>query len=180
MGGLIIAAVIRTYNSYDVENSKIQNKAHKGELVLNYHNYLNNYQGTDNKTMLVDIRNKEIFDKNHIENAVNIPLNDLFMNEALKSLKKHKGNIVIYSESEDNSVIATLLLQSIGFSNIYALAGNHSIFKDNIINNYEKPYLFYNSEKMKWNYPNFFQDKTMDSDIHIPEPKNIRVQGGCI
>lgn len=72
------------------------------------------------KVILLDVRTEEEFECFHIENSINISVQDLSDN--LHKLKKHKNdNIIVYCGSGVRSKVATQLLIVNGFSKVYDL-----------------------------------------------------------
>ncbi|WP_373599360.1 rhodanese-like domain-containing protein [Paraclostridium bifermentans] len=89
-----------------------------------------NYKNIDNKklkemikdknTLLIDIRTEEEFEEKKIENAINIPLQNLMYN--IDDISDYKDkNIIVYCRSGHRSITACNLLELEGFKNIYNL-----------------------------------------------------------
>jgi rhodanese-related sulfurtransferase len=71
--------------------------------------------------MLLDVRSPEEFAGGHIDDAVSIPVQELA--GRLDELGDKAGEIVVYCQSGGRSAMATRLLQSNGFANVYDLGG---------------------------------------------------------
>lgn len=70
--------------------------------------------------LLVDVRTKEEFEEVHIENSINIPLQDLLYN--IDELQDYNDkDIIIYCRSGHRSITACNLLSIEGFNKLYNL-----------------------------------------------------------
>lgn len=74
--------------------------------------------------MLIDCRTKEEFDEGHLEDAVNIPVQDLMKGEfgMLATIPKDT-EIRCYCASGARSQVAKQILESSGYTNIHNLGG---------------------------------------------------------
>lgn len=70
--------------------------------------------------LLIDVRTKEEYDSNHIEGAINIPLDDISSQIESKVKKKDK-KIIVYCQSGNRSNMARGILKKLGYTNIYDL-----------------------------------------------------------
>nr|YP_009314608.1 Molybdopterin biosynthesis protein [Liagoropsis maxima]SCW22862.1 Molybdopterin biosynthesis protein [Liagoropsis maxima] len=97
-------------NKYYPQQNTINSKLAYENLSINFlHKYLKNYK---NITYLVDIRSSNEYESQHLQYAINIPLNKLQDQNNLKILKKQakNKNIIIYCNSYSRSKIASVLL----------------------------------------------------------------------
>lgn len=70
--------------------------------------------------LLLDIRTKEEYEADKIDNAINIPLQDLLYE--LDDLEEYKDKkVVVYCRSGHRSITACNLLSISGFNNLYNL-----------------------------------------------------------
>lgn len=70
------------------------------------------------ETIMIDVRTKEEYESGHIENAINIPYDDINN----KTLKKQKNiNIIVYCQSGNRSKTAANTLIKLGYKNVYDL-----------------------------------------------------------
>ena len=77
------------------------------------------YEIIKNKSFtLIDVRTKEEYNTGHIENALNIPLDDIANINLDKSTK-----IAVYCRTGKRSSEAALQLEKMGYNNIYDLGG---------------------------------------------------------
>ena len=76
----------------------------------------------ENDYVIVDVRTKEEYDLKHIENAINIPYNEIDDNTKLDKEK----TILVYCKSGNRSNVAYRLLKSLGYK-VYDLGALESI-----------------------------------------------------
>ncbi len=70
--------------------------------------------------LLLDIRTKEEYEEGTIDNAINIPLQDLLYE--VDDLEEYKDKkVVVYCRSGHRSITACNLLSMSGFNNLYNL-----------------------------------------------------------
>lgn len=70
--------------------------------------------------LLLDIRTKEEYEEGKIDNAINIPLQDLLYE--VDDLEEYKDKkVVVYCRSGHRSITACNLLSMSGFNNLYNL-----------------------------------------------------------
>ena len=73
-------------------------------------------QINDPNTTFVDVRSAWEYDEEHIENALNIPLEEL--NGNIEKLKSLKGSIVFYCRSGNRSGVGVILAKNAGLTNV--------------------------------------------------------------
>jgi phage shock protein E len=71
----------------------------------------------EGKAVLVDVREPWEYNEQHIERALNIPLNEI--TRKIADLKKMNGPFVLYCRSGNRSGMAMNLLKQAGISNAY-------------------------------------------------------------
>jgi rhodanese-related sulfurtransferase len=75
---------------------------------------------------LIDIRSAELFSRGHAENAVNIPARQILEKESdrfFSQLQKEGKAAIMYGNSELQATSPWLLLQQLGYRNVYRLKG---------------------------------------------------------
>lgn len=70
------------------------------------------------KAIIIDVRTKEEYESGHIENAINIPYDNI-NNKTINNSKD--TNIIVYCKSGNRSKIAANTLIKLGYKNIYDL-----------------------------------------------------------
>ena len=77
---------------------------------------------TENKTVIVDVREDDEWNEHHIYGAVHIPLGQL--NKRLSELESYKNSpIITQCQSGKRSAQAQIALKSAGFSKVYNMEG---------------------------------------------------------
>jgi len=69
------------------------------------------------KAIVIDVRESWEYNEQHIQNSLNIPLNEIPVK--LNELKKMKGPFVLYCRSGNRSGFAVSLLKQAGINNAY-------------------------------------------------------------
>ena len=77
---------------------------------------------TSGKYVIIDVRDSEEYADGHIQNAINIPVNDI-ENYVEKIILNKNFNIVVYCRSGARSLTASHKLKKLGYSNIYDMGG---------------------------------------------------------
>lgn len=73
------------------------------------------------RAILIDVRTFEEYEKNHIEGAINIPL-DTITKESIKNITNSEiDNIIIYCQSGARSKEAAIKIIEFGYTNVYDL-----------------------------------------------------------
>ena len=81
---------------------------------------LNEAIENDRELTIIDVRNKDSYEKDHIEGAINIPVDTL--RDSKESLNK-SDKIVVYCGSGNSSTVAQEILVNDGFEKVYNLTG---------------------------------------------------------
>ena len=72
--------------------------------------------------VVIDVRNKEAYDKGHITNAINLPLQELKSNP--KKISKYKNKpVIVYCNTGSTSMAACKFLQEQGLENVHNMRG---------------------------------------------------------
>jgi phage shock protein E len=78
--------------------------------------------------LIIDVRTKEEYDMGHIENAINIPYDQIEDN--LEYLKQYKNDtILVYCRTSNRSTIAANTLHNNNFKKVYAMTDGYSNWK---------------------------------------------------
>jgi rhodanese-related sulfurtransferase len=86
----------------------------------------------DKSQVLVDVRNSDEFAKGHIENAVNLPVLDIFSKNSLKffnELADSKQPVILYGNDQLQANGPWMLLKQVGFDNIKVMQGGYDFYK---------------------------------------------------
>ncbi|MAG47493.1 sulfurtransferase [archaeon] len=79
-----------------------------------------------NGVFILDVREKDEYDQEHIENAIHIPLGEVIRDNGANIPRNQE--IVVYCRSGFRSGIAAQFLESRGYSNIKNLEGGFSMW----------------------------------------------------
>ncbi len=75
-----------------------------------------------NGALLIDVRDLEDYEKEHLDNAINIP--DYEIDYKIDEYAKSKNDIIIlYCQSGVRSNQSAIKLQEMGYTNVYSLGG---------------------------------------------------------
>lgn len=89
--------------------------------LLTYSEFNTKFKQTPN-AILIDVRTKEEFDSGHIENAINIDIQDPSFVSEIQKLDKD-GQYFVYCRSGNRSAQAVSLMKKQGIKNIFELEG---------------------------------------------------------
>ena len=128
----------------------------------------------------IDLRDENHYELSHIDGAINIPFKNLLCKENTSFFKKEGKTTVFYAENEEKASDAFFLLKQLGYDNIKFLHGGFAYAKQYIMRTYQPSYGHFHSEKPKYNFSKYFNQKekpkpkseTIDADV-------IEVSGGC-
>ncbi len=86
----------------------------------------------DKTAILVDVRNSDEFTRGHIENAVNVPVLELFSSRSLrffKDLAKSGQQAILYGNNQLQANSPWLLLKQTGIENVKVMQGGYDFYK---------------------------------------------------
>ena len=81
------------------------------------------------KTVLIDVRNSISFERGHINNAINIPVRELFSSKNksfFKEIEKSGQTAILYGETQQQANGPWLMLHQTGFKNVKLFTGNYA------------------------------------------------------
>jgi rhodanese-related sulfurtransferase len=81
--------------------------------------------GEDSSTVFIDLRSPDVFNKGHMENAVNIPIHNLLEPSTLERLQDTTNHFILYANSASEGAGAWALLRQLGYTNIKVLQGTY-------------------------------------------------------
>ncbi len=75
--------------------------------------------------LLVDVRSPGVYERNHLEGAINIPLETLMSNpsEVSKHIPYKGTKVLVYCRSGSRSEMAVKILKSNGFRDVHNIGG---------------------------------------------------------
>ncbi len=179
IAGVIFTAYVKLDKGYKKNNFDVLYSIQDNSHLLTYYDFAELYKEDGEGFLYVDLRSEEDFKEYAVENSINIPAEQVFEKANLKKLKKYKEQIVLFSDNQSDVVLIYLMLQSIGYENIWVLSGSIDIFVNKLIEQNDISYYFYNNEKKRYNYKNYIKTKVPERVEPEPGPEMFRIQGGC-
>ena len=73
---------------------------------------------------IIDVRNKEEWEKDRLVSSINIPLKKIYDGVQLYELK---SNILLYSERGQKASVAAAIMRNMGYVNVQYLVGNYKM-----------------------------------------------------
>lgn len=138
----------------------------------------------------VDLRNPDMFEKGHLEGAINIPFKDLLNKNYKNILNQSEFINVLYCSNELRSKEAWLLLIQIGYKNNKVMLGGYDFVTDYILDGYETKMGSYPNDKPLYDYAKVVKETKKSpvesapttiapKPIIVKERKQSKVAGGC-
>ena len=85
----------------------------------------------NSQALLIDVRTYEEYEKGHIEEAINVPL-DTISDATIKAVTIDQlDNIIVYCESGERSKEAAIKILELGYTNVYDLGSMDNWETDN-------------------------------------------------
>ncbi len=140
-------------------------------------------EGRERDYLFVDIRSIEEYEINHINNALNIPLENIMQKRSRSLLSLEKPKIIVAS-TEAEAHFAQFLMVGIGIDNVFVLQGGFNKAFEYVIKEFKPAYGFYSEDKAKYDFPRFMNvagESTKDAESIVPdiETLEITIEGGC-
>lgn len=118
--------LVKVENITGKEAEKIINDAKHDKV-----DYEDDYDGNDD-LIIIDVRNQKDFNNGHIENAINIPLENI--DSKIDELNKYKNNeIIVYSTTGKRSEKACEMLVNNGFRDVSNVVDGVSEYNYNLV-----------------------------------------------
>ncbi len=150
---IILILILVIFKSLNKDNFSLDTKQ-THEISLNQEyilsiNQLKEKLKASQKTVLVDLRNKDDYAKAHIKNAINIPLSEILNNQEFSKLKSTDNVIVLYSNSVTQSAKAWTLLTQMGYREFFLLDIPSAVISEELL---EKDTVFDRDEVLKYKF----------------------------
>jgi sulfur-carrier protein adenylyltransferase/sulfurtransferase len=137
--GLIIAAVPpNTTKPYKLTAAQLLEEANARGQFISPQTLADMIVKKDPSLRLIDIRDKDEYDKYHLPDAVNIPLTDLLSDEFTDIIDQEIKMNVFYSNGSLQANEAWLITRQLGYQNNYVLEGGLNYWFE-VIMNPQKP-----------------------------------------
>jgi rhodanese-related sulfurtransferase len=186
--GVVVVVMLFQYIAspgYKVSNADMLSKVNHQERWILPHE-LNTIIESDQLQdyLIVDLRQREEFNRGSLPGAINIPFEQLFDKKSLKQLKTRKP-ILLFSGKESQASAAGLLLYGKGFDQALVLANDYSFLKENVLEKFHPSVAFTRDEKARYDYHRFFKAAPRPeaapaaTQPKIIETQVVSVEGGC-
>lgn len=118
---------VKGYLQGGLDTWKKENKNIDLVISIDTNEFLLDIQHDEN-VVILDVRKPQEYDSSHIENAINIPLNELEKN--ISSLNK-KDNLYVHCAAGYKSMIASSILKKHGLHNFHNIIGGYGSISKN-------------------------------------------------
>lgn len=133
--GLIIAAVPEnTTKPYKLTADQMLNEVQQGTQFISVDQVADMVVQKDPSLQLIDVRDKDEFDKFHLPGAINVPLNDLLSADNEYFVNQDVKMNVFYSNGVTHSNSAWMICRQLGFMNNYVMEGGLNHWAETIMN----------------------------------------------
>lgn len=103
---IILLILLLTACSNNENNNKI-NYVQAKEKIIN------------ENAILIDVREEDEYNENHINGAINLPLNTIDENTSKELIENKESVIIVYCKSGRRSNEALIMLKELGYKNVY-------------------------------------------------------------
>ena len=150
---ILLISILVIIKSLDKNNFSIDAKQTL-DMSLNQNQILSLSQlkqkaQSNEKVVLIDLRNPAEFAKNHFKNALNIPFSEVLSNPEMLKLKSSEQELVLYSNSVAESTKAWTILTQMGFTKLYLLDIPTNLISENLL---DKDTLVEGNETLKYKF----------------------------
>ncbi len=180
---MVVKRVVTSPYKISIQNQLelLQSNEHSFSLA----EYYEALQLKETDILLVDIRTPEEYEKNHLPNAINIPLREITSDTYAEYINNNpRLTKVIYGNKEVDAVNALSILFTHGFTkNFKYLRGGFALANKYVIQKPTPSFFFYSDEQARFNYSKLMpagspiNGATNTADVDIEEPAAPR--GGC-
>lgn len=102
-------------------NNDVNNVERKMISVNEVENIIKNYQDIEN-VFIIDVREFSEYEEGHLSNSVNIPLGNIESVGDIYGIEK-ESKIIVYCRSGNRSKTAQVMLEKLGYTNVYDMGG---------------------------------------------------------
>lgn len=133
--GIIIAAVPEnTTRPYKLNAEQMLEEVKEGMQFISPDEIAHMLIQKDPSLQLIDVRDKDSFDKFHLPGAINIPLADILSTENEDYLNQDVKMNVFYSNGSTSANEAWMITRQLGYINNYVLQGGLNYYAETIMN----------------------------------------------
>ncbi len=133
--GIIIAAVPEnTTRPYKLTAPQLLDEVKEGMQFVTTDDVADMLIQKDPSLQLIDVRDKDSYDKFHLPGAINIPLADILSVENEDYLNQDVKMNVFYSNGTTSSNQAWMITRQLGYINNYVMQGGLNYYAETIMN----------------------------------------------
>ncbi len=192
--GIIIAAVPEnTTRPYKLSAVQLLEEVKEGIQFMHPDEVADMVVQKDPSLQLIDVRDKDAFDKFHLPGAINIPIADLLSVENEDILNQDVKMNVFYSNGSTTANEAWMISRQLGYINNYVLQGGLNFWAETIMNPQKPASTSPDDEFAKYDFrigagaalggsTNEAATENApeaDKPVITKRPKKKRVAGGC-
>ncbi len=130
---IIVAFLPKQNTKKELSPEEFLSKINSPSYFINSDELAKSIIEKDPNIFLIDLREKEEFDKFSLSNAVNIPLKDLLKIDNLDYLEQENKKIIFYSNGTTYSNQAWTIATRLNYKNLYVLKGGLNNWKKTIL-----------------------------------------------
>jgi len=155
---LALIAVIFAFTRREVPEYKLTSSEMLTQLkdyetnTVNAEEYLQIEQNADSSFLFVDLRTPREFAEGHINNAINIPLQEIFKIQNKEIFSQKNKTFVLYHSNHIGACSPWMLLTQTGFSNCKILLGGYDNIKNLKSDTPDSLLTGFQDEKAKFNF----------------------------
>lgn len=135
-------------NSFDLSEDEVHDISLKQEHILSISD-LKTKLRSEEKIILIDLREQNIFEAKHLAKAINIPIQKLLERAVFEEYTNKHNSVVLYSKSVDETAIVWIVLTQMGYENIYILDITNDLISEAI---FEKETYLLDDEVLKYKF----------------------------
>lgn len=130
---IVFIAIIAVYTYFLISYKEV-----KYSVIKNIDVFHEAIQKENINDLIIDLRDQEDYEKEHIDKSINMPFNDegVKLLSYLKEKKLHNKNIYLLCYSGNRSAKAFNLLSDEGFKNINYIAFGYDEYKESLGNSF--------------------------------------------
>lgn len=142
IGIIGLSSAKKSQSAYKLNTENILNQILNNEsYTITPEEYQEIISGNDSNYQFIDLRNPKQFAKNHLQGAINIPREELFIKDHILPLKDTTKTYVLYYSDHCGACSIWVLLTQMGYKNLNILMGGIDYLDYKIANDSNKVYL---------------------------------------
>lgn len=152
LGAIIAAVPENTTRPYKLTAEELLTEAMENRQFISPDEVASMLVAKDPSLQLIDVRNKDQYEKFSLPNAINIPMESLLSKEFEELLNQDVKLNVFYSNSSNDANEAWMITRQLGYKNNYVLQGGLNYWAETIMNPAKPAEGSPNEELAKYNF----------------------------